>query len=145
MQGGVKSWQGLAATVQFTPWSIWSTRSLFTHIYLQFITIIQKGSAIIILLCVVSSVRPPNYNTSLMLSELMITCSRQLPDRVGSMRNMLRGVKCRSVITRFNVLYVQGAPDCMCRLTKYHIHCSRKWWPYPECSRRNDSQHKISV
>lgn len=98
----------------------------YTDIYMQFITIIQNGSAITILLCVVSSVSPPNYNTSLLLSELTVTCSRQLPDCVGSLRNMLRGVKCHSVITRFNVLYVQGTPDCMGRLAQYHIHCSRE-------------------
>lgn len=95
----------------------------YTDIYMQFITIILKDSAITILLCVVSSVRPPNYNTSLLLSELLVTCSRQLPDCVGSLRNMLRGLKCHSVITRFNVYYVQGTPDCMGRLTQYHVHC----------------------
>jgi hypothetical protein len=75
------------------------------------------------LLRVLSSVRPPNYNTLILLSELMVTHLRQLPDCVGSLREMPRGVKCCSVITRFNVLYVRGTPDCMGSLTQYHVQC----------------------
>jgi hypothetical protein len=59
IQGEVKSWLGLAAAVQFTLWNILSSPYL---------------------LCVMSSVRPPNYNTSLLLSELMVTPTRPLPD-----------------------------------------------------------------
>jgi hypothetical protein len=126
MQGEVKSWLGLAATVQFTPWSILSTRSLLTQTATCSLSPLYKRVLpSLCLLCVVSSLRPPNYNTFL-LSELMVTHSRQSPDCVGSLRKMPRGVKCRSVFTRFNVLYVQGTPDCMGRLTQYCVRCSRE-------------------
>jgi len=142
MQGEVKSWLGLAAAVQFTPWSILST-SLVTQTATCSLSPIYKRVLLsLYLLLVVSSMRPPNYNTSLLPSELTVTCSRQLPDCVGSLRKIPRGVKCHSVITRFNVLYVLGEPDCMGRLTQYHVHCTRERLPLSECSRGNDSQHK---
>jgi hypothetical protein len=132
MQGEVKSWLGLAATVEFTPRSILSTRSLLTQTATCSLSPLYKRVLLsLYLLCVVSSVRPPNYNTSFLLSELMVTRSRQLPDCVGSLRKMPRGVKCHSVITRFNVLYVQGTPDCMGRLTQCHVHCSREHLTLP--------------
>jgi hypothetical protein len=127
MQGEVKSWLGVAAAMQFTPWSILCTRSLLTQTATySFSPLYKRVLLSLYLLCVVSSVSLLNYNPSLLLSELMVTCSRQLPDYVGSLRKMLRGVKCRSVITRFNVLYVQGTPDCMGRLIQCRIYCSRE-------------------
>jgi hypothetical protein len=81
MQGEVKSWLGLAAAVQFTPWSILSTRSLLTQIATCSLSPIYKRVLLsLCLLFIVSSMRPPNYNTSLLPSELTVTCSRQLPD-----------------------------------------------------------------
>ena len=132
MHGEVKSWLGLAATVHFTPWSILSTRSLLTATY-NLSPLYKRVLLSLYLLCVVSSVRPPNYNTLFLLSELMVTHSRQWPECVGSLRKMLRGVKCRHVITGFNVLYVQWKPDYMGRLIQYHVCCSRERWPFPEC------------
>jgi hypothetical protein len=132
MQGEVKSWLGLAATVQFTPRSILSTISLFTQTATCSLSPLYKRVLLsLYLLCVVSSVRPPNYNTSFLLSELMVTRSRQLPDCVMSLRKMPRGVKCHSVITWFNVLYVQGTLDYMDRLTQCHVHCSREHLTLP--------------
>lgn len=143
MQGEVKSWLGLAATVQFTPQSILFIRSLLTQTATCSLSPLYKRVLLsLYLFCVASSVRPPNYNTSFLLSELMVICSRQLPDCVGSLRKMPRGVMHCSVITRFNVLYCQGTPDCMGRLTQYHVHCSKEHWLFPVCSRGNDSQHK---
>lgn len=109
MQGEVKSWLGLAAAVQFTLLNILSSPYL---------------------LCVISSVRPPNYNTSLLLCELMVTPTRPLPDCVGPLRKVSRG-RCLSDITRFSALHVQGTTDCIGRLTPYYAQSSQ--WSDDPC------------